>query len=63
MNPDQQKLATLLAYAGLLPLVFALANQFLRVVPIDSLSSHRSSAVSIGRCSCSLPNAARSTCC
>jgi Protein of unknown function (DUF3429) len=37
MNPDQQKLATLLTYAGLLPLVLALANQFLRVVPIDSL--------------------------
>jgi hypothetical protein len=37
MNADQQKQATLLTYAGLLPLVLALANQFLRVVPIDSL--------------------------
>ena len=37
MNANQQKQATLLTYAGLLPLVLALANQFLRIVPIDSL--------------------------
>ena len=37
MNANQQKQATLLTYAGLLPLVLALVNQFLRVVPIDSL--------------------------
>ena len=37
MNANQQKQATLLTYAGLLPLVLALANQILRVVPIDSL--------------------------
>ena len=37
MNANQQKQATLLTYAGLLPLVLALANRSLRVVPIDSL--------------------------
>ncbi|MBP6534064.1 MAG: DUF3429 domain-containing protein [Arenimonas sp.] len=37
MNTNQQKLATLLTYAGLLPMVLALVNRFLHVVPIDSV--------------------------
>lgn len=37
MNVEQQKLATVLTYAGLLPLVLALVNRFLQAVPIDSL--------------------------